>query len=511
MILPPVSQRPHSSGIVLILITIVMVMLAVLTTAFLSRMRATAGAADDVLAVAQNRIHLVSAMTYIQERSRLGYATMNPSQPWLTDHHREGHGWVDVRTEVPLDNDADTAGGYTRFADQGSVVDDNGSTVSVPSGVVLTEHITGRRIGPRAADGRILWPYRVRRMQSVLRIEVDNAGSGYTSPPTVTISSPQANGHQARARAVVREGRVVRIEIDEPGWGYSSQPTVQVEGPATAVATWGAWSGSSNWENYRFVAAPTQSPQWPAPGSITRVPLYRQQRPPFAVAPTVVANPIPTDHTLPTFDIPFFTNPDPMPLVPPEMAVDPLDPASGGWQMSWAQGDVQPVTASTGRGWFRIYRETGYEADRPVHSGPPGSTFVITVGSGGTMGYRDWDEVVQLGAQSQFDHDRDMFALLLSEEQRHWYRVEWSGSVGGGEESHYASPLAEGRTAQPQPGAGGSWYEILPPNSSRFIDVRSDSSSAPNVYQPSPAHPRNYLGTIRYIQRLDGDSIPEMW
>lgn len=505
------SPRPANGGIVLILITIIMVMLAVLTTAFLSRMRATAGAADDVVDVAQNRIHLVSAMTYIQERARLGYASMSPAQPWLMQTHREGHGWIDVRTEVPHDDSAEASGGYTRFMSQGSVIDDDGSTISVPAGVVLREHISGRRIGPRATDGRILWPYRVRRMQSVLRIEVTNGGSGYTTPPAVSISSPSANGHQARARAVVREGRVARIEIDEPGWGYRSQPTVSVEGSATAEATWGAWVGSGDWNNYRYVAAPQAQPSWPAPGSITRVPIYRQQRPPFAVEPTLAANPIPTDHSKPTFGIPFFSNPDPMPQLPPGMAMDPADPSAGAWQVAWAQGDLQPVTASTGRGWFRIYRETGYEEDRPSNSGPPGSTFVITVGSGGTMGYRDWDEVVSLGAMSRFDNDADMFALLLSEEQRHWYRVEWSGSVGGGEESHYASPLAEGRSAQPQPGSGGSWYEILPPNSSRFIDVRSDGSSAPNVYQPSPAHPRNYIGTIRYIQRLDGDAIPEIW
>ena len=97
---PPLNQsQPSQQGIILILVTIIMVILSVLTTAFLTRMRNSAGEADEVVRLAQNRLSLFAALTFIQEKSRLGYATMDPIRPWITTTHREGHGWVDVRAK----------------------------------------------------------------------------------------------------------------------------------------------------------------------------------------------------------------------------------------------------------------------------------------------------------------------------------------------------------------------------------------------------------------------------
>ncbi|TVR43059.1 MAG: hypothetical protein EA402_10325 [Planctomycetota bacterium] len=509
------SPQQQRQGIVLILVTIIMVILAVLTTAFLTRMRNTAGSADEVIRLAQNRISLFAALTFIQESSRIGYSRMEAGAPWLTAEHREGHGWIDVRVEVPDDSTASSSEGYQRFADIAVVTDDNGSISYVPGGVTLVEHDVSRRIGPRAADGRILWPYSIRRMQGIQRIEVTDPGSGYSAEPTVSIAPPPGIGRQARARAVVREGRLQRIEIIDPGWGYSSQPSVTVSGPASAEATGGAWVNPDDWNNYVYAAVATANPTWPAPGSIIRVPFYRQQRPPFAVDPTVVRNPIPTDHTQPTFGIPFFTNPDPLPLLPDGMSMDPTNPGPStqpNWRSAWAAGDPMPAANSTNLGWFRIYRETGYERDRPSNAGPPGSTFIITVGSGGTLGFRDWADVESAGATATFDHSPDLFDMLAAGERRHSYRVEWIGGVGGGEEHLYALPLAAHRSVQPAIGEGGSWYEQLPINSSRFLDQYTTlGQTIPSVFQTSPPLPRNYIGTIRYIQRLEPHTMPANW
>lgn len=51
------------------------------------------------------------------------------------------------------------------------------------------------------------------------------AGSGYTSPPAVTISGV---GSGATARADIANGNVVSVTITNPGTGYSSAPTVTI-------------------------------------------------------------------------------------------------------------------------------------------------------------------------------------------------------------------------------------------------------------------------------------------
>ena len=103
-----------------------------------------------------------------------------------------------------------------------------------------------------------------------------------------------------------------------------------------------------------------------------------------------------------------------------------------------------------------------------------------------------------------------MICLLPVKDAR-LYRVEWTGGVGGGEEHLYAFPEAINRTVRPAPTGGGSWYEQLPINSSRFLDVRTTSSSITSVYQTAPPLPRNYIGTITYIQRLEPSSMPTNW
>ena len=95
-----------------------------------------------------------------------------------------------------------------------------------------------------------------------------------------------------------------------------------------------------------------------------------------------------------------------------------LDPRPAQPGEPWAEGDLTPVANSTNLGWFRIYRETGFESDRPQNAGPPGSTFIITLGSGGPLGFRDWAEVVSEGETGLFDHSEDLYDMLAASERR---------------------------------------------------------------------------------------------
>jgi hypothetical protein len=71
----------------------------------------------------------------------------------------------------------------------------------------------------------------------VVAVTVSNAGSGYTTAPTVTFSSGAAT-----ANAVVATGQVNSISLTNAGTGYTSNPTITIAAPpsgttATAIAS----------------------------------------------------------------------------------------------------------------------------------------------------------------------------------------------------------------------------------------------------------------------------------
>ena len=71
--------------------------------------------------------------------------------------------------------------------------------------------------------------------QEVSKIKLTSGGSGYTSPPTVTIQAPgTAWGIQATAVASIKNGSVDEITLVSSGRGYTSTPTITVTGSATA-------------------------------------------------------------------------------------------------------------------------------------------------------------------------------------------------------------------------------------------------------------------------------------
>ena len=74
--------------------------------------------------------------------------------------------------------------------------------------------------------------------QEVQKINVTDAGSGYTSPPTVTINAPgTAWGIQATAVATIDNGSIDEITLISSGRGYTSTPSITVSGGGNASLT----------------------------------------------------------------------------------------------------------------------------------------------------------------------------------------------------------------------------------------------------------------------------------
>jgi len=69
----------------------------------------------------------------------------------------------------------------------------------------------------------------------VQKINLTNGGSGYTTPPLITISEPSTSwGIKATAVAELTNGIVTDINIVSSGRGYTSTPSITIDGSATA-------------------------------------------------------------------------------------------------------------------------------------------------------------------------------------------------------------------------------------------------------------------------------------
>tara|TARA_R100001443_G_scaffold17593_1_gene28131 strand:+ start:663 stop:1811 length:1149 start_codon:yes stop_codon:yes gene_type:complete len=70
-------------------------------------------------------------------------------------------------------------------------------------------------------------------------VNITNAGSGYTSAPTVSFSAAPGGGTTATGTAAIYGGKVDSITITNPGSGYTSAPTVSFSGGggSSAAAT----------------------------------------------------------------------------------------------------------------------------------------------------------------------------------------------------------------------------------------------------------------------------------
>ena len=63
----------------------------------------------------------------------------------------------------------------------------------------------------------------------LLRLELLDPGSGYSTPPQVMISPPQSGGTPAKAKAKIKKGSLESIELIDVGSGYTNQESIQIK------------------------------------------------------------------------------------------------------------------------------------------------------------------------------------------------------------------------------------------------------------------------------------------
>ena len=88
----------------------------------------------------------------------------------------------------------------------------------------------------RPFDGQVV--YFDQLYYTLDEINVSAGGTGYTSTPTVTISSPPTSwGVPAQAVANISNGSVTSVEIVSSGRGYTTTPTVTISSPNVGINT----------------------------------------------------------------------------------------------------------------------------------------------------------------------------------------------------------------------------------------------------------------------------------
>jgi len=322
---------------------------------------------------------------------------------------------------------------------------------------------------------------------------------------------------EAQARVMLNAGLTYIQEGSRFGWGTEAYGWIDVRdgslGPRGPLQSNGSVPAPTWWRPGYGVYPPSgnfPSPGvtafWPAPGGAARCDLYAWTRPPYAIELTYAYNPVPfaeaqtQNITITGWRPPDWNNKD---LVQWQFirqafgapgakgALQP-QPIASTWN-DFATGDPVPVSGSEGLGWFRCYREGSADRDNdgvPFYDRvafPTGqwSTFIITCAAGASRGFRDWAEVVGEGAENQFSNDEQLFLEIRRDERILWYRVEWGANTGG----------------------------VFKP-----VDLYLDNNGQYNIKSSQRIHdpallggdqPRNFTGTIRWIQRLDRE--PPRW
>ncbi len=203
--------------------------------------------------------------------------------------------------------------------------------------------------------------------------------------------------------------------------------------------------------------ASLSSGKWPSIGSFVRCPMYRMKRPPYAISLDAGHNYMATDNPASAdYCYPLLRNQDPRPA------------QNVSTYAEFAAGDKRPVVETTGKAWFRVFRD-----------GP--GTFIVTCGSGGSDGFKHWDEM-NVDEKLVFNNDRPYFESLRNSEVRLHYRIEWTAAVT--EVSYHNLQHEIGRATE--------HYESWPPNASHAWS----SSRRTQTWMKNP------VGTIRWIQRL---------
>ena len=140
---------------------------------------------------------------------------------------------------------ADLANSNCSFGTLGLVADGVGpqqfTGVVTSSGSAGQDNITINvgAVTTRPYDGQVI--YFDQLYKSIKSITISNGGSGYTSTPSVTISSPTGpNGEVATAFATIESGVVTDVSIISTGSQYTGTATITISAPdsgTTATAT----------------------------------------------------------------------------------------------------------------------------------------------------------------------------------------------------------------------------------------------------------------------------------
>ncbi len=208
---------------------------------------------------------------------------------------------------------------------------------------------------------------------------------------------------------------------------------------------------------------------------VARCAMHVLERPPAAVQLTTSYNPIRTPVSPdpaalgdPLFGRPYLRQPDPQPVVANGWPATVTDAGFG----DFLRGDRRIRPATAGLAWFRCRRDGD-------------ATFVVTCGAGGTLGFRDWNEVTVDGATATFMGQRQMFDDLRRNETIRWYLIEWSPAIAPSDYHHFNNSLM----------TAPDHYNQFPMNNSHGWSGGSDA-------RRGPGHHKNMGGTISWVQRL---------
>ena len=281
----------------------------------------------------------------------------------------------------------------------------------------------------------------------------------------------------------------------------STPPTVapNTPNPTSELENIALWNAAQTVPTGLPSPLPSTRRKWPAINSVARCPMYRLVRPPYPLKLTAVYNDLATAPA----GMPYLRNPDPQGLpLPPSTVLTQSD------YLTINQKDLLPFRPeSMNSSWFRVYRDDV-------------TTFVITVGAGGTQGFRDYKEVeaadqdlVARGESARFaagfNNDSRFFESLLAQERRMWYRIEWSPAISAPLNHNIVPEVRPPNGGNPQfstsMGASGQ-FALYPMNRSHTPRADTDRQEAD---LGSQSHTMNQGGTIRWVQRLK--SPPKLW
>ncbi len=233
-------------------------------------------------------------------------------------------------------------------------------------------------------------------------------------------------------------------------------------------------------------------------GSSLRVDMYRKKIPPYAIRLDAAPNPINPEN-----GVPYLSRPDPMPLLNVNAVNWKWNQASSSTTEKafdeFKRGDPTPVANSINMSWFRLHRCGPSHPDKNyrVYNA---ATFVVTVGVGGTNGFRSFGNDPLLSDEEnelckQLFQSEDIFNAIQANELRQWYLVEWSPAVGGQLVFNLAGDLGGVGTDGDGELFQNTSYAQRPQNRSRYNSAQGKLKS--------------FGGTIRFVQRLKEE--PKQW